>query len=165
MVPCLVLVGAIIVAVLAGFYCGLLWTARPFRSARSNYDEHFSASAVIERVNAENESDDYDDYSESDDSEWLDDDPDESELDSDAGHTERIVPIDVQLYGGANESDPGLFRYNVSFPAPPRRADMECTTELPVVGPPVPDTRPGYGVPPMREQPSGRHALVEGGHR
>ncbi|GAA5109258.1 hypothetical protein [Haloechinothrix salitolerans] len=164
MVSSLVLIGAILVAVLAGFYGGLLWTARPFRSARSNYDSHFSASAVIERVNAEYESEDQGDYPVADAPEWLDEDSGESEPDP-VERTERIVPVDVQLYGGAHDSNPGLFRYNLSVPSPARVPDAERTTELPVVGPLVPDARPGHGVPPMRERSTGRHALIEGGRR
>lgn len=169
MVPLLVLVGAILVAVLAGFYGGLLWTARPYRSARSNYDSHFSASAVIERVNAEYE--DEDDYQD-DENYYAPDDPDlndsdctEVEPDPVAERTEHIFPVEVQFYGGAANSEPGLFRYNVPVPSPTRVSDMERTTELPVVGPLVPDARPVHGVPPMRERSTGRHALIEGGRR
>lgn len=165
MVSSLVLIGAILVAILAGFYGGSLWTARPFRSARSNYDSHFSASAVIERVNAENESEDHGDHPVSDDPERQDEDSGESEPDPVAGRTERTVPVDVQLYSGADDSNPVLFRYNVPVPSPARVLDAECTTELPVAGPLVPDARPGHGRPPIREQSTGRHALIEGVRR
>lgn len=161
MVPSLVLIGAILVAVLAGFCGGLLWTARPFRSARSNYDSHFSASAVIERVNAESGNNCY----LPDDPEWCDNGSAKSEPVPVAERTEHIFPVDIQLYGSTADSEPGLFRYNVPVPSPEHVPDVERTIELLVAGPLVSDARPGPRGPPTHEQSTGRHAFIESGRR
>lgn len=148
MVSCLVLIGAILVATLAGFFGGLLWTARPFRSARSNYDSHSSVSAVIERVNAENEGEDRGDCRRpSDDREWQEADPEnDPELCPVTGRTERIIPVDVQLYGGADDSNPACFATMSLFSPLRVRQTRNVLPNSPWSGrwPPTPGPATGY---------------------